>query len=142
MHDNDVIIVHARVYHHIATVIVDYGVANNHGVADNHRVADNYWIMDDHTVGDYDLSARNIHRVRLRGHHRSGSRRDDHLFEERFPMAEAVEVKAHEAAPLAFEDEELLHVVVAPILADFVARPLTMRNLSRSCSTLGSLNCI
>ena len=117
MHDNDVIIAHhAGTYDHIArTFLVNHRVANNHGITDNHGVPDN------HRIADNDVSARDIHWFWLRGHYRSGRRRDDDLLEQRLPMAEAFEVQTDQATPLAFEDEELLRVVVAPVVADFVA---------------------
>jgi hypothetical protein len=48
-------------------------------------------------------------------------RGDNDLVEERLAMAKAIEVQSIQAAPGAFEDEELLLVVVAPVLADLVA---------------------
>jgi hypothetical protein len=119
---------------------------DHHRVIDIHRASrfdhvrrllDIRWLADD------DVLARNIYRARRRmndfpgnrphdfrlhdcrrgRHHRSGRRCDGQgdLVEQRLTMAEAVEVQTRQAAPMAFEDQEFLLLVVAPVLADFIA---------------------
>ena len=129
----------------IATAVpVMMMVNNNHGVViDNHSafvdhnvttvvIVDNVSPIDDNVtaiVNDVVRAVRNIDLVDHGTDNFRGRRVGDyrlachhgHLREQRFAMAKAVEVQAHQAAPLAFEDEELLYVVVAPVLADFVA---------------------
>jgi hypothetical protein len=96
----------AAIIHHHATIIIVYPVRHNYPVRRNYPVRHDYRIGD---IGPLD--------------HRSG--RDGHcdLVEQRFTMAESVEIQANQASPVAFHDEQMLLVVVTPDLAalDLVA---------------------
>ncbi len=121
------------VIHHVPIVINDSVVEHDVVTAVNVYVPSRLdhvrWVADDDVaLRNINILPRNVHRIGhgdrlrghywLRGHYRLGSRRDGqrHLVEQRFPMPEAVEVQARQAAPTAFEDEELLRVVIAPDL--------------------------
>jgi hypothetical protein len=126
MHNRGVVVAVIRAIvndnHAIIDVIADHHAAMQ--IITDHNVMVNVISAVDH---DRPLADNNVARnirgndYRLRDHHRLRSRGDDDLVEQRLAPPEAVEVQTNQAAPMAFEDHELLRVVVAPVLADFVA---------------------
>ena len=144
--DNDTIAAlmdhHGVMMNYYVAVIVNYGIVIDHNSAIHiAAVIDNVVIVTDVCVGcgrnvnigncPYDcrlhVSRRHIGRRDVGRHNIGGcdrwlcrcNRGQGDLIEQRLAMAEAVEVQAGQASPMAFEDQELLDIVVAPELAAF-----------------------
>jgi hypothetical protein len=110
VNDNHIV---AVVNNHATRLIIDHTVANNHiiPVANNDATM---IVIHDRAVTDNHFRARDNNRI---GSHYDWLHRYSNLGEQGLAMAETVEVQAHQAAPVAFEDEELLVIVIAPDLA-------------------------
>jgi len=137
MHDNHAIVVHyVLVYDHIAaTVVINHPVADHNVVAainvDAASRLDHIGrLVDNDAIARYivdrwanDFPGDRPHDCRLRGHYRTGSRhsRQGDLVEQRLTMAIAVKVQTHQTAPAAFKDQELLLVIVTPVLTNLIA---------------------
>ncbi len=126
---------------HATRLIIDHTVANNHiiPVANNDATM---IVIHDRAVTDNHFRARDNNRI---GSHYDWLHRVSDLVEQGLAMAETVEVQAHQAAPVAFEDEELLLIVIAPDLAAIDLVTLAVDNaelVAMVTSTLGSLICI
>ena len=108
MNDDHVVVV---VNNHATRLVIDHTVVDNHivPVANNDATM---IVIDHRTLADNHV--RTIDKNRF-GSHYNRAHRQGNFGEQGLAMAETVEVQAHQAAPLAFEDEELLVVVVAPI---------------------------